>query len=396
MGEPSQDAPTERSERLWQHYQRPVKNSWPQDRLRMRRYEWLMELLRLDIPLETLAVATALAMLGNADGSRMVPADPRFLNAVDLSYRQAVGTHLAGLRDLGFLTLTQRAGGRTGNPAHVFHLSMPADASALPYRLDGDYERFEERRKGTAPVKAIEASKAARIERKRTSGETPAAEGDDRKGTSGETPADNADDRKRPSSETGAATGFDRNSTSTETPFAPADDRNAASSETNPAGTFDRNHASNQSPVDNSLHQKPASSETASQEPTDRKPASGETEFDWKASTLSLEGQHTFTGSAASDSVVNNPLTPTTSVVSIGGDPTDARDETTDANPESSFTAAEYTAAKDLIYSLPRDQADALMEAAVAELRAAREPRSSRLILIRAAQIAARPEWDTA
>lgn len=261
-------------------------------------------MLRLDLSLQTRAVASALAWLGNADGSHMVPADPILLNVVNLSYRQAVGTHIALLLKLKLLQKTKRAGGRTKRPYDEFHLCLPADLAILPYRLDADFLRIEDRPKGAVPIKAIEASRTARLERNATSGET--------------TPPPSAR-QQRASGESADSLPFDEKS---------------ASGETGDASQLGRKQPSAETPVDNSLGRNAASVRTTDPVGASEKTPSAETEFERKASALSTEGQRTLDGSPASVPVFKTLKTPnpTTRVVSLGGDLTSGADD--DEQPE--------------------------------------------------------------
>ena len=317
-----QDVPSATEpDKLWQHYQKPPTAKWPADRVPMRRFEWNRLVHRLALPIEVKAVAAALALFGNVDGSSVVPTDPRIHQGLGLSDRQ-VRDHVAVLRGLKLLHTVKRAGGRTGFSLSVYQLTVPAD-SALPYRLDADYELIEEKPKGRAPVKAIEASKAARAartQRNPASGETGPPASGDRNQASGETPAPGSDERNSASGESPTATQVERKPGSGQSAAAAPDERNPASAETPAASGIERKTSSGEMPVDNPDDRKAGSGESATDDGADRKPGSGETAFDRNASTVSPEAPHTLTGSRASDSVFNHK-NQTPHVVSLGGDP---------------------------------------------------------------------------
>jgi hypothetical protein len=143
--------------------------------------------------------------------------------------------------------------------------------------------------------------------------------------------------------------------------------------------------------VDNSIGEKPASTETPVDEETVRNRASGENDFDRKRSTDSLEAQHTFTGSAASDSVVN-PVNATTHVVSKGGDLTiaialdDATTQSISRPPDDP-----YDVARTIVADVDQNDLGDLLSDAQAELVHEGNPSPNhRQILMRAADIATR------
>jgi len=264
-------------------------------------------------------VAFSLAWFGRADGSNVRPTDPRFLASVDLSERQAMGVHIARLRTLGLLQLVRRAGGRTGRPHDEYQLCMPLDLSTLPYRLDADYERYTAKAPGAAPLKAIEASKKARLDRKASSGQTQTGPDFDRKTASAENPPRDGFDQKAASGQTPPEGDFDRKTPSGQSPSRPRFHRKASSGQTAPPPV--------DNPADGAFDRKAASGQTPRARDPDVKPPSGETDFDRKRASLSPEGQHTLTGSALPlPKGLKNPYpsNPTTRVVSLGGDLTSA------------------------------------------------------------------------
>lgn len=170
---PATVPPPTDAERMWAHYQKPQGSSWPADRMPMRRWEWLRLVQRLAISTHVKAVAAALAAFCDGDGSNVVTTDPSVYHGLGISERQ-LRTHVAVLRDLKLLHVVEHGGGRGRARKHgggrrselnanaiVCQLTEPADG-ALPYRLDGGFLPIDERPKGNAPAKAIEASRAAR------------------------------------------------------------------------------------------------------------------------------------------------------------------------------------------------------------------------------------------
>lgn len=287
----------------------------------MDRWEWLRLIARLELGSEVKNAAVFIAVFANSDGSCAMPGDARVLDAVNLSDRQ-MREHTDVLKGLKLLHVTSRGGGRGGaGQLTVCQLSEPADG-ALPYRMDGDYLRIEERPKGRAPEKAIAASKAARNRRKAASGQnsTPPSpvEADDRNSASGET----AD--------------IDRYATSGQSEDATAIDRNSPSGQSENVAPIGRNSASGQSataaPVDNSIDRNAASGQTGHAVTPNEYPASGHSEIDRKPATHWPEAPYRLTGSQASDSPKHKNLTPLD--LPSGGDLTSgAGPEPTPTNP---------------------------------------------------------------
>lgn len=135
------------AETLWQHYQKNPGRPWPDDRMPMRRYEWNQLVHRLALPIEVKAVANALALLGNADGSRVAPADPRVrdgLGPTGMSERQ-MRRHVAVLRGLKLLHTVRPGGGRGAvDSISLCQLTAPTDGTPLPFRLDTDFTPIAE------------------------------------------------------------------------------------------------------------------------------------------------------------------------------------------------------------------------------------------------------------
>jgi len=296
----------------------------------MNRYHWNLLLLRLDVTLEVRAVACALSFLGNADGSNMMPGDPRLAASVGLSDRQ-LGEHVGVLRRLKLLHTVRRGGGRGGaGTLAVCHLSEPADGGLLPMRLDDEYRPLEQRPKGRVPVKAIEASKG-----RRSPAEAVPAFSYDRNPASGQNPVDNS---------------------------------------------IDQNCASAQSPVDNRIDRNLASGET----PIDRKAS---------ALSPEAQPRLTGSPASDSLDKPLTPTTPVVSFSGDLTSAPDPDRPPSRLRPTPPPAQPEYDAARIVLAALPPDEVDPLLAVAKNELAAeGRYHADTRELIIRAALIAARCE----
>jgi hypothetical protein len=156
------------AERLWRHYEKPGQQTqFPADRVPMRRYQWDRLVLRLELAIELKAIAPALSQFGDADGSDVAPGYALLGYAFNLSER-TIQDYVGILLMQKLLWVARRGGGRGHSGRRtVFQLTAPADGN-LPYRLDVDLNPLYPRAPGRAPVRAIEASRRARLTRSAT------------------------------------------------------------------------------------------------------------------------------------------------------------------------------------------------------------------------------------
>jgi hypothetical protein len=313
-------------DRLWQHYQKPAGKAWPTDRIPVRRFEWSRLVFRLALSTEVKAVASALCLFADADGARVVTTDPRIRHGLNLSDRQ-VREHVAVLRGLKLLHVVRRGGGRgVTDSMTVCQLTAPADG-ALPYRLDIDFQPLEQRAKGEAPLKAIEASKAARASRNSgspASGETAAGSGELRKpGFRSNPETSQAGLPINPANSGSVASG--------ESLPGQPNTVSPASDETTDQAENSGSSASAESPVDNPELRKAASGVSDLDEQNGGSPASEESPKLRKAASKTPEAQFRNSGSPTSDTVFK-PENLTTLELSLGGDLTSG--EPSDEHPE--------------------------------------------------------------
>lgn len=128
----------------------------------IERFDWERLILRADIPKHLKALALAMAVHGNKDGSRVRPGRRLLADIFDDSER-TVEIGIKALLDQGLLIQTKRGGGRAGEgKANVYQLSDPGP-DRLPMRLDPDGNRLTQ--------KAVKPRPGRRIDPKRTSGE---------------------------------------------------------------------------------------------------------------------------------------------------------------------------------------------------------------------------------
>lgn len=316
----------------------------------MRRYDWERLIFRLEKSLEFKAIAWAMAQFANQDGSRVRPGRDLIADGLERSGRR-IGDYLTEMLDLGLLTVSSRGGGRGGAGTHtVYYLSMPA-LGALPMRLDVDLNRITPRPAGRRPNAALEAAAAKRF------GRNPV------------------------SSHSGAVPTIEEKPTSGETPAAPSNEGKPDSGQNAPAHSND---------------EKPASRENDFQ----RKP-----EADWEETEPLLRGsqashyQQTNVTKPLSVVHLTGPLTsngPPDPAAATDPPPAVADPPLIDETPAALSLAAQYQDALGVMNLLDPDNADAYVRQAREELRSEGAELGVRALVVRAADIATRPDPDTA
>ncbi len=114
-----------------------------QDPQMVERNDWLRTLERLKMPVTRRAIAQYVAWKGNQDGSSITVGEKRIADVFELDVSTVRG-HMAALRAWKLLHRTQRGSGCGGRGpqgrtyASSHYLSLPADLSTLPWRLDPD------------------------------------------------------------------------------------------------------------------------------------------------------------------------------------------------------------------------------------------------------------------
>jgi hypothetical protein len=339
----------------------------------MQKWDWLRLIHRLAISNEVKNVAGALALFALADGSRVVTTDPKARDGLGLSERTMRG-HVAVLRGLKLLHVVQAGGGRgLTDTFQVCQMTEPAEGG-LPLRLDDKFRPLEERPKGTAPLKAIAASKAARAADKerqaasavsrlsaRNTGSAAAAESAHDTGNSGSPAA--GESSPQPTNTGSPATG--------DSPAAPSNAGSEAAGESADPETNPGSPAADESPGADGIH---------------RQAASGESGKHRQGASETPAGGFRNTGSPAATTVVK-PKNPTPRMAWLGGDltsdaGTDDEDPDLSASEpttgQSAVEAAafqptddpEYDEARAVVAAVPLEELAVLLSDAQSELEA--------------------------
>jgi hypothetical protein len=341
----------------------------------MRRWEWQQMIFRLEADIEFKAIAWAYGGFARADGSNVKPGRDLVAYGVQLSERQ-LGEYLKRLIAMGLLTQTARGGGRGGmGVPTTYRLSMPRDG-ALVFCLGPEFEHLIERKTAPAPLKAIEASKKARAERKGAAAQTAEAAPTDRKAASGQS---------------APAPQIEGNAPSGHSAEAEPIDQNRPSGDSGEGAEIEENTGSAQSPVDTSADRNPTSVRSSSQAIGTQKAASGHSENEEKPLLDRPEAAIRLTGSPGFPLLLDRSDKEEHGR-SLGGDLTRAHPgaESAPAPGDGAADERSLADARTILESLPESDIRALIAMAQRDLSEQGDAHAdSRRLLIRAADLAA-------